>query len=330
MMTDAWIPEIVEAVKKEGVELPESKSMKTAIHSHQLIVKESPIVTKPKAPPFEVLINAVEAGDLSKVREALQKGINPNGSVGVQNIIHFACEKGNIDIVRELLDNGAELNSRSSKWNDTPLHRACVFGHTEIVEELIKRGSTVNVRNSNCWQTPLENAITFKHFECCKLLVKAGAKINELNRNYGSTPLTEACHTGCYEIVELLLDAGANPNLSAGITPLYQAVYSPKILQLMLDRGAKPNAQNSSGSHYQASQYPIHAAASWGYDDSVCILLKAGADPKVQDGQNKTPIEIAKWQLNNHQTKPCNPQEVTAQIIQRLEKVIGLLEGKMQ
>ena len=252
-----------------------------------------------------------------------------NGSVGVQNIVHLACEKGNIDIVRELLDHGAELNGRSSKWNDTPLHRACVFGHTAVVAELITRGAIVNIRNSNCWNTPLENAITFKHFECCKLLVQAGAKVNEVNRNYGSTPLTEACHKGSYEIVELLLDSGANPNLTSasGRIPLYQAVHSPAILQLMLDRGAKANAQNSSGSHYQASEYPIHAAASCGYDDSVGILLRAGADSKVLDSQGKTPVELAQWQLNNHRTKPCNPPDVTAKMIERLEKVISLLEG---
>ena len=329
-MTDSWIPEIVNAARSEGIELPEPKGKTTAMHSHPAtspsVVEESAISAKPKISPFEMLTNAVETGDLDSVREALQNGADPNGRVGVSTMIHLACEKGNVGIVQELLDNGARLNSTNSKFSDTPLHRACVFGRTEVVAELIKRGAKVNVRSDNCWMTPLEDAITFKHFDCCKLLIQAGAKVNEVNRNYGSTPLTEACHKGSYEIVELLLDSGADPNVSATMTPLYQAVHSPAILQLMIDRIAKPNIPNAPGSHYQASQQPIHAAASWGYDDSVRILLKAGADPKARDGQNKTPFEIARWQLNNHRTNPCNPPEVTAQMIQRLEKVIGLLE----
>lgn len=323
-MADGWLPEIVAAVTREGIKLPESK--RAATTSSLSVVIENTIPAKPKKARFEEFTNAVETGNLDQVRESLRNGANPNGSVGVQNIIHLACEKGNIDIVRELLDNGAELNSRSSKWDDTPLHRACVCGHTEVVAELIKRGAMVHIRNSNGWQTPLENAITFKHFECCKLLVQARAKVNEVNHNVGSTPLREACREGSYEIVELLLNSGADPSLSSpsGITPLYEAVHSPAILQLMLDRGAKANVRNGPHAHYP---YPIHSAASWGYEDSVRILLKAGADPKVEDDRGITPVALARWQLNFHRTSPCNPPDVTAKMIQRLEKVIGLLEG---
>lgn len=250
-------------------------------------------VKTPRIYPPEALARAAEAGDLAGVREALHNGVDPNDSSGLA-------------------------------WSDTPLHRACIFGRAKVAAELIKHGAEVNIRCSNIWMTPLEYAIQFNHFECCKLLIQSGARVNELNRYYGSSPLAQACHEGSYEIVKLLLDSGADPNISSGITPLFHAVRFPDIVQLLLDRGADVNAQNSGGGHQKYAR-PLHEAALWGRAESVKILLKAGADPKARNSQNETPIELALGQLNQQITHFRTSPETSAEIIQRLGKVITLL-----
>lgn len=148
---------------------------------------------------------------------------------------------------------------------------------------------------------------------------------NEKNQNYGSTPLTDACSKGNYEIVKLLLAAGAEPNLSVNSTPLSESAAFPDILQLMLDRGAKVDGRNGPGSHFSAGGQAMHYAAGCGYDQSVQILLKNGADPKALNALNQTPLDIAMWQLNFQRTIPSNPPETTARIIECLERIIEML-----
>ncbi|MBA3815904.1 MAG: ankyrin repeat domain-containing protein [Parachlamydiaceae bacterium] len=269
-------------------------------------------------PPFDVLVDGVETGDLLKVKEAFKRGADANGIWETQNILHCACEKGNVEIVRELLENGAGIDSKSWRMSDTPLHRACIFGHAEVVKYLITQKATINIRSKNCGMTPLEYAITSDSLKCCELLIRAGALVNDENIFYGrTTPLKEACSKLNYDMVKLLLDSGAEPKVN-----LSTVVNSPKILQLLLNKGASVNSYA-----FFDDQSPLFAAATWGRVESVIILLAAGADPKVIDDEGKTPLDRARWHLNNHQTNPCNSPEITANFIQNLEVVINILSS---
>ncbi|CAN0058336.1 unnamed protein product, partial [Discosporangium mesarthrocarpum] len=55
-------------------------------------------------------------------------------------------QKGHIDAVQLLVDNGAQIDARSSKGN-TPLHYACFFGRYPIVRLLLKNNADVTLRN---------------------------------------------------------------------------------------------------------------------------------------------------------------------------------------
>ncbi len=260
--------------------------------------------------PFERLVHAVESGDLKEVKSALKDGADPCGITGTQNVLHVACERGNMDILRILLDYGADIDMISWKWRDTPLHRACVFGHIPIVAELIQRKANLNARSSNLWMTPMEDAISFGHFECCKLLMQAGVQINEINQYSGYTPLMLACVKGHLEIVNFFLNAGADPNLGFGMNnPLVSAAHFPKIIELLLEWGAHIHSKNS---------YPLHKAVYYGNFNSVCILLDAGADPKVKDQNGHTALDIACSYLNE---SPDNPLFVY------IKKIIQLLKA---
>ena len=64
-----------------------------------------------------------------------------------------------------------------------------------------------------------------------------------------------------------------------------------------------------------------------GIPESVRLLLEAKADKTFRDGAGKTPLDLAKWQLNNHQTHPCNPPEATQRLIFDLQRVIKMLDN---
>src|SRR5688500_11448494 len=71
----------------------------------------------------------------------------------------FAAEKGNLSIVKYLIDNGASVNDVSRYSGFTALHCASLNGRIEIVKYLIDNGASVNdvSRDSGC--TALHYAI---------------------------------------------------------------------------------------------------------------------------------------------------------------------------
>jgi ankyrin repeat protein len=62
------------------------------------------------------------------------------------------------DIVRLLLDHGAEVNARNS-WNFTALHNAVAHNQTKIVVLLLRRGADVNAATNGNGQIPMYYAV---------------------------------------------------------------------------------------------------------------------------------------------------------------------------
>jgi len=94
--------------------------------------------------------------------------------------IHNAANHGNLNRVKELLNQGVSVNARDQD-RQTPLHKAAQTGATNVVKELIRRGAHVNPRDS-LGNTPLHNAWDPNVFHA---LIKAGAnpKYRSIHRN---------------------------------------------------------------------------------------------------------------------------------------------------
>ena len=91
--------------------------------------------------------------------------------------IHQAAERGNIEVVKQAIADGADVNAKDDiGW--TPLHPATAAGHKEIVELLIAKGADVNAMDDD-GITPLDFAIVDKQSETADLLRKHGAKTGE-------------------------------------------------------------------------------------------------------------------------------------------------------
>jgi ankyrin repeat protein len=61
----------------------------------------------------------------------------------LRNQFFNAIEKGNVNTVRNLLNNGANIN-RTDPWHRTPLGRAIAMGHVNVVRLLLQKGAKVN------------------------------------------------------------------------------------------------------------------------------------------------------------------------------------------
>ena len=73
----------------------------------------------------------------------LTKPLELNKPIGLTESIrslHEAVEKGNFSVVKALISDGADVNTKDNKGR-TPLRWAKNSGHTEIVELLRKHGA---------------------------------------------------------------------------------------------------------------------------------------------------------------------------------------------
>ena len=124
--------------------------------------------------------------------------------------IHDAATEGDIEIVKQHLAAGADVELKCVNCGGTVLGHAVSGGHIEIVELLISKGADVNAKFDDDGATPLHIAAGEGHKEIVELLVAEGADVNAKFDDGGATPLHLAAQEGHKEIVELLVAEGAD------------------------------------------------------------------------------------------------------------------------
>ena len=150
------------------------------------------------------LMLACKNKNVSVVNCLLQNGANvvltsDNGWTA----LHFVVDEFNdsSEILRSLLDNGADVNARSID-NETPLMVASQSSDVETVTLLIEQGAYVDLQDEKD-NTALHNAVSSKSEEIVGTLLNAGA--SNLCNSQGMTPLLLACSRGCVAMVENLI-----------------------------------------------------------------------------------------------------------------------------
>ncbi len=130
------------------------------------------------------------------------------------------------------------------------LHSAVVTGDLEIIRQHIKAGSDLNVLEPSHASTPLITAAAFGKTEAAKILVDAGADLNYQNAD-GSTALHTAAVFGKTEVVKILIDAGVDLNTrnNDGATALHAAAFFCRleIVEILLKRGTDKTLKNKDG-----------------------------------------------------------------------------------
>jgi cytochrome c len=146
----------------------------------------------------------VKNGDVAAVASALDKGAAINEIDGV-TALYIACEAGNLELAKLLIDRGADVNLPVS-WQRTPLFAANKGGYADIVKLLLNNGADPNQLAKS--QTPLHVAAENGCLQCVIHLVDAGADVNALTSN-GSPPIHLAKLRGHDDIVAYLQSHGA-------------------------------------------------------------------------------------------------------------------------
>ena len=137
-------------------------------------------------PTVGELVEASRAGDVEKVRELIDKGVDVNGFKDRRNALMAATEGGHAEIVELLIK--AEADVDAQYWlglginRMSPLHQASMNGDLKIMKLLIDADANVNIRTGTR-DTALMlifimgNLSGSQKLEVAKVLVEAGANI---------------------------------------------------------------------------------------------------------------------------------------------------------
>ncbi|WP_341814550.1 ankyrin repeat domain-containing protein [Wolbachia endosymbiont (group A) of Dendrolimus pini] len=112
------------------------------------------------------------------VRVLVEKGVNVNATdVGGYTALHLAVTEKRLEIVRELIKSGADVNAEEYGNKCTPLHLGCMVGEKEIVEELVEAGGEIE-QEDECGMTAIDYAKNSK--EVTEVLKKETDRIEKL------------------------------------------------------------------------------------------------------------------------------------------------------
>ena len=117
----------------------------------------------------------------------------------------IACANGNIDVVKMLLNRGADIHIEDkSKW--TALTWSIEKKYPKIANILLERGADPNHKDDQ--KTPLIHFAVFNNdYESVKLLIEYNVKLKARDQ-YGLTPYVYALKEKNKKIVEIIKDNG--------------------------------------------------------------------------------------------------------------------------
>ncbi|KAJ3561355.1 hypothetical protein NPX13_g8979 [Xylaria arbuscula] len=104
-----------------------------------------------------------------------------NSKRNPSDFLAWYCRRGNIGMIRHLLDKGADMRASYSGRGTGPMAEACWAGHEDVVDLLLERGADPNYRASNdcsIADAPLTAAAAGGHLNIVRKLLDHGAVVS--------------------------------------------------------------------------------------------------------------------------------------------------------
>ncbi len=183
---------------------------------------------------------------------------------------------GRTDLVHEYIASGHPASSTDTA--DVSLLKWCAYyGDVSAIKFLLARGESLQSLGGDLG---LNGAAFHGHWRLCQFLIEQGADVNRALPETDETPLHAALCTInrlAHDLVlKVLLANGANPN-----------------------RATKPGVETGGLARdcRTKGETPLHRAAAYGTEETVQLLLDAGAVIDAKDMNGDSPLTWGSWHL---------------------------------
>lgn len=255
-----------------------------------------------------MLYNAIKEGNLKKIKDAIEKGADPNKKYPSNRPIFYASvEQDNIEIFKYLLDHGAEINEPVfDKHGDIDITIQAVVAYNKP-----KKWLQILDDHGAKWDSVFKNAIGYAAYgqnrPAMEFLIP---KIGIDHEGYIDDTKGNVLHHALRndddvtpEFIAYLLDNGADVLINGkdegknNTTPLMCAVDHPSIMLLLIERGADLNLRDLR------RNTALHLAVERENLESVRILIEAGANLDIQNVKWNTALHLAVEHNNSELVK---------------------------
>ncbi len=252
---------------------------------------------------YSLIFSACVHGQLDVIHLLVKAGANlSDENFKIHTAFYKAIEKGHAGVVDYLLklNSGGEQGQISDQLDleDTLLF-ACEKGHLEVVKLLIQAGANLFEKNEG-QENILSRAIVSGNASLVRYLLALDGMLDPMVINAvsesGYTPLLQAIFYGNLDIVKLLMRAGANPLVTDenGDTVFHFAMLNEtndEVLGYLLGSNRidnevinQPNAEGMT---------PLLMACLSHHLEAVNMFIYAGADPLLTNRKGDNALHIA-------------------------------------
>jgi hypothetical protein len=250
---------------------------------------------------FETAVEAVVAGDLSALEDALRRDpalVRARSSrrccfdppVHRATLLHYIGANGvehvrqktppnAVAIAHALLEGGAEPDALADMYGAecttmsmlvSSSHPANAGLQVSLINLLLDFGAALEGHGTTKWGTPLFTALAFGMSDAAAALAERGARVE----------LPHAAGLGLVDAAARLLPAADSEARHRALSLAAQHGHA-EVVRLLLEAGEDPNRYNPEGNHPHTT--PLHQAVLGGHETVVRLLVERGARLDIRD-----------------------------------------------